>query len=127
MALIPVSRVTAVVPLVVYGHLVQIWFVSVHVVSMLRFTLSNNSPTNTVLLNAEGRPVYSVRTPFKWTHKTSTIYKNILDKNRNPTDAQEELARIHRHTMRSSRLVYNGRIVDISKLMPVHGMLRRQV
>lgn len=84
----------------------------------MELTLSNNSPTNTVLVDYGGRPVYEISTPWKWGHKTTTIYKKVLDEHGQPTDTSVELARIRWRAFQNSRLIFEGKILDIGVFMP---------
>ena len=40
---------------------------------MLELSLSRSSPTNTVLVDGRDRPMYSVRTPYRWIGGTTRI------------------------------------------------------
>ena len=84
----------------------------------MELILETDNPTSTALLNPDGNPVYSIKSPFKLTHWTSTIYKNVLDDNGNLTGAQEELARIQWHNINSTRLIFKGELLEVNKFMP---------
>lgn len=77
--------------------------------------LSNNSPINTVLSNDAGEVLYTITTPWKFPRRTTTIYQHVHDAD--ATDERTELAQIHWHTVRSSRLVYNGQIYDMNTFL----------
>ena len=91
----------------------------------MELTLSHNSILNTDLSASDGRPLYSISTPKKWTRRTTTITRYSLDEDGHATEASTELARIHWHYFGSSRLVYDGKIVDLDKFLPYEGLLRR--
>ncbi len=106
----------------------------------MELTLSRDSPTNTLILNAGGTPLYHICTPFKWTRRTTTIFRggssmrspdssvppdpasSSLDGSTISPDSSE-IARIHWNYVDSPRLVYDGRIVEFSKFMPAGGFM----
>lgn len=90
----------------------------------MELTLSENSPTQTHLLNSDGKPLYYTVTPSNMPRTTTKIFKCQIDEHGGPSEASEELARIHWHTIRSSRLIYNGEIVELSKFMPAKGIMK---
>ena len=79
-------------------------------------TLPENSPLNTELSNEAGEVLYSVTTPWRLSRRTSTIYKHIHGED-GGGDRKEELARSHWHHARSSRLVHEGQIYEMSDFM----------
>ncbi|KDQ59873.1 hypothetical protein JAAARDRAFT_56805 [Jaapia argillacea MUCL 33604] len=87
------------------------------------FTFTRGSPLRTVLLDSQEQPVYKIETPFKWHGPTTTIsrysgsYADQYD---------EEIARIHWHCFTTSFLVFDGRIVSISKFLKRAGLLNRK-
>ncbi|OBZ75166.1 hypothetical protein A0H81_04955 [Grifola frondosa] len=100
---------------------------------------SRNFVANTVLSDSDGQLCYRICTPFKWSNKTTVIYRicrgdNVASKTDNgdgsdepygSVNVEEELAKIHWHVLDSSKLEYGGQIVDISKFMPRNGALGR--
>lgn len=50
--------------------------------------------------------------------------KSLLDESGNPTGESKELARIHWHYFGSSRLIYEGKILELNSFMPYSVLLR---
>lgn len=93
----------------------------------MELTLSHDDPISTDLLTADGLPLYTISTPLKWPHRTTTIMKYVLDGDERPTGENTELARIHWHYFGNSRIIFNGQILDSNAFMPYKGLLRRYV
>lgn len=91
---------------------------------MFLLKLTGRLPTNTALLNQDGKPLYTISTTRAVLRRTTYIHRHIVDADGEPTDATEELARIHWHWASSSRLVWNGEIKDVDNLMPKTGIGR---
>lgn len=91
----------------------------------MELTLSRNTVLNTTLMNPKGQALYTVKTPWKWGRRTTTIYRHVLDAAGEPTEATEEIARIYWYYLHSSKLVYNGKITDFSTLMPISDPMLR--
>ena len=81
------------------------------------------SPTDTALLNDDGRALYTIVTKDKLVRRTTFIYKHALDAAGQPTDESKEMARIHWHWTSDSKLVWNGEIKDVEKMMPNTGIV----
>lgn len=77
--------------------------------------LLNNSPINTVLSNDAGEVLYTITTPWKLPRRTTKLYQHVHDAD--GAGERKGLARIHWHTVRSSRLVYNGKIYDMNTFL----------
>src|ERR1700722_2998536 len=87
-----------------------------------KFTLLKNSPLNTILTDTEGQHVYNVQTPFKFTHRTTTIshvqsnYETSIlkDVDRIPPSSlnMTQVAQIDWRLFTSSILKYKG--IEIS-------------
>ncbi|EKM56113.1 uncharacterized protein PHACADRAFT_257187 [Phanerochaete carnosa HHB-10118-sp] len=93
----------------------------------MELTLSRDCAIQTDLLTPDGQCLYTIFTPNKLTIKTTTITKHVLDEDGHTSQESIELARINWNPFGSSRLVYDGKIVDFSRLMPGEGMLNRYV
>lgn len=91
----------------------------------MELTLSRDCAIQTDLLTSDGRCLYTIFTPNKLTIKTTTITKHVLDEDGRTSLESIELARINWNPFGSSRLVYDGKIVDFSRFMPGEGMLNR--
>lgn len=104
--------------------------------------LSHNSPVNTILFDASGRALFRVHTPgfapgvIRWTRKTTTIYRisseaaSSYKVDLDPREGEEcwdlgvkEKSRIHWHTFSSTRIIYNGQILEVRDFMPREGVL----
>ena len=79
----------------------------------MELTLSNNSPSNTVLSN-EGQPLYFINTPSEYSRETTTIHRAVPGCNEKVPNASHELAKIEWHMWRSSQLTYNGRTMKVN-------------
>jgi len=116
----------------------------------MKLQLTRNDPARTTLVNLDGNvPQFRITTPG-FLRKTSTIYKispeaaeehkeELLrgdddfilkkDTNSDPLEVMvsgvEERARIHWHRLTGSRLIYNGRILEIKSFLPKKGFLKR--
>lgn len=89
---------------------------------MFLLHLTGWSPTDTALANQDGKPLYTISTTGL-VRRTTYIHQNVVDANGQPTDVAKELARIHWHWTSSSKLVWNGEIKDVEKLMPKTGIM----
>ena len=106
----------------------------------MQLQLSRNSTTNTVLSIPDGgRPLYHIHTPGPILRKTSTIYK-IPETNTQRYEEvengkmtnvapapEEEIARIHWHMFHSSKLVWDGKVLEIKKFLESQGFWARFV
>lgn len=89
----------------------------------MELTLSHNSPTNTDLSTPDGRVLYSISTPHRWTRRTTTMSKHTLSHGGLwPTGGSQELARINWHSWRNSRLIFNGQMTDFDTFLPKNGI-----
>jgi hypothetical protein len=86
----------------------------------MELTLSHDSAINTTLDSATGKTLYSISTPSRWPRSTTTVTKCTLDGDGDSEGEAVEIARIHWHKTHSSRLVYDGKILDIDKFMPAN-------
>ena len=84
---------------------------------MFLLKLTGRLPTNTALLNPDGKPLYTISTPYKWVRRSSTIFKHVIGEDGQPTDESEEIARIQWHLTRSSRMVFKGEIIELSTFL----------
>ncbi|KDQ54824.1 hypothetical protein JAAARDRAFT_350496 [Jaapia argillacea MUCL 33604] len=83
-----------------------------------RLTLTNDSPLRTILLDDHNIPQYKISTPLTLFRSTTTI-------TRCTTGKDEELARIQWHTMRNSRILFQGQILDVGDFFKRKGRLSR--
>lgn len=90
---------------------------------MFLLKLSKWTPTETDLLNEDGKALYTITTTNKLVRRTTYIHKHIIGADGQPTDETEEMARIHWHWASNSRLVWNGEIQDVEKMMPNTGFV----
>ncbi|KIP03388.1 hypothetical protein PHLGIDRAFT_77693 [Phlebiopsis gigantea 11061_1 CR5-6] len=90
---------------------------------MFLLQLSRNSPINTTLLTEDGKPMYTISTPHKIFRRTTTVTRHTYDAEGQPTDITEEMAKIHWHRLTSSKLVLNGELKNIDKVMPKTGVM----
>lgn len=90
----------------------------------MELILSHNSPTNTDLSTSDGRVLYSISTPYRWTGRTTTVSKYTLSHGGLwPTGGSHELARIHWHSWRNSQMTYNGQTTDFNTFLPQTSIL----
>ncbi|GJE88089.1 hypothetical protein PsYK624_041720 [Phanerochaete sordida] len=90
----------------------------------MELVLSHNSPTNTELSTSDGRVLYSISTPNKWTGRTTKLFKyNLSNGGFNPAGGSHELARIHWHSWRHSQLIYDGQMIDFDSFLHTTRML----
>lgn len=85
---------------------------------MVELNLSKASVLNTVVSTPDGNPLYTITTPYKWTHRTSTISRHAGGAQ--PT----EVARIQWRQMHSPTLEYNGQTVKQKTFMPAKTAMR---
>lgn len=93
----------------------------------MELTLSNNCVIHTDLSTPDGQCLYTISTPSHLSRRTTTIIKYAQDEDGRSTGQSAELARIHWHYLGSSRLIYDGKIMEFDKFMPYKGLLRRYV
>lgn len=91
---------------------------------MLTLRLSHNSPMNTILLNEDENPMYTISTARRVFRRTAIIARHTFDVDGQATGVIKETARIHWHHLTASKLVYNGEIREINKVIPRTGFKR---
>lgn len=101
----------------------------------MQLQLSRNSTTNTVLSIPDGRPLYHIYTPGPLLRKTSFIYKIPETNTQRYEDVEkmtevvpnpeEEIARIHWHLLHSSKLIWDGKALEMKKFLESKGFWGR--
>lgn len=96
--------------------------------TMVKLKLSWADALHTTISNTDDKPLYKLSTPY-WPliRRTTTIYKYILGADGQPTESSEEIARIQWHAVHNSKLVYQGRIVDLKTFMPAVNTIQTYV
>ncbi|KDQ54826.1 hypothetical protein JAAARDRAFT_60287 [Jaapia argillacea MUCL 33604] len=83
-----------------------------------RLTLTSDSPLRTFLLDEQDTPQYEISTPQFALSATTTIVRYT-------NGYEEEFAKIEWHSIRTTRLVYQGQIVNTNDFFRPSGFLGR--
>ena len=90
----------------------------------MELVLSHNSPTDTEMSTSDGRVLYSIATPGRWTQRTTKISKYSLGNGGTaPAGGPTELARINWHSWRHTQLIYEGQMMDFDTFLHRNGIL----
>ena len=93
----------------------------------MELVLTNSTPTNTDLTTPDGRVLYTIATPLRWTGRTTTVAKHTPEYG-GPAGwpgGAREIARIRWGGLRGSQLVYDGKTIDLSTFISRTGALSR--
>lgn len=77
--------------------------------------LTNNSATQTDLLDTSGRIIYSIDTPFGLVNRITTV------RGRQGDGEIHEVAQIQWHILRRSKLVYGGQTYNFDEFLGTSG------
>lgn len=86
----------------------------------MELVLTNSTPTNTALATPDGRVLYTIATPLRWTGRTTTVTKHTPE-----GGGAREVARIQWGSLRGSQLVYDGQKFDLNTFISRTGPLSR--
>lgn len=92
----------------------------------MELTLTRDCAIATTLLTSNGQTLYTIASPNKWRLLTTTITRHVLNEGDGSEQSSTELGRINWHSFgRSTRIIYNGKIMEVSKFMPREGTWTR--
>ena len=93
---------------------------SSHRSTTMEFSISDSSPTNTVL-STETQAVYFISTPTTLTNVTTTISRAVEG------GGSSEVAKLYWHSFRSDEFMFGGQLYKFSEFMQRSGFFREYV